>query len=74
MMLPRPGAGLRLYAGLMEDWAQWVLAGAREEDDEVFPVAANPTEEHANMLLARVEHLRAVIAPWMDEGSDPSDR
>ena len=65
-----PSSALRLYADLMDDWAKWVLSGAKESENNVFPVKAERTEKHATMLMTRTKHLREVIAPWMDESSD----
>ena len=59
--VPTPRAALETYCSLMEDWAEQVLSG--DQSYESFPVAAEPTEEHARMLLSRVEHLREVFAP-----------
>lgn len=56
-----PAAALEVYCGLMEDWAQAVLNGSSLDD--VFPVTAEPTTEHANMLLSRTKFIRECLIP-----------
>lgn len=56
----------------MDDWANWVLAGAKEQADAVFPVGAAATPDHAKMLLSRTKYLREKIVPWMEEDDESS--
>lgn len=58
---PNPAAALSGYADIMEDWANAVLTGSAL--DEVFPVHAAPTAEHANMLLSRIKFIRERLIP-----------
>lgn len=59
---PDPKEALEAYCELMEEWAEGVRAG---DVSECFPVEAAPTEEHARMLLSRVEYIREKIIPDM---------
>jgi hypothetical protein len=52
---------LEAYCELMEDWAERVLSGGDVSD--CYPVAAEPTAEHARMLLSRLEHVRQEFVP-----------
>ena len=61
-----PADALSIYVQIMEDWAQWVLHGCDKADD-VYPVRAEPTMEHARMLLSRTRYLADVVVPWMRE-------
>jgi len=58
---PTAPAALETYSGLMEDWAQGVLSGA--DISGCFPVSAEPTDEHARMLLSRLEYIRQEFIP-----------
>ncbi|MCL4694835.1 MAG: hypothetical protein KJ060_20260, partial [Candidatus Hydrogenedentes bacterium] len=60
-----PAAALEVYCGLMEDWAQAVLNGSSLDD--VFPVSAEPTPEHASMLLSRTKFIRERLIPIASE-------
>jgi len=52
-------SALERYCELMEDWAFNVLKGNSIE--ESFPVDAEPTQEHAEMLRSRIVFLRTEI-------------
>ena len=56
-----PPDALERYCGLMEDW----IAAVRDRRDlgEVYPVAAKPTAENADLLESRVGFLLAEIIP-----------
>jgi hypothetical protein len=54
-------AALELYCELMDDWAAAVMEG--HDLAEVFPIEAEPTQEHAQMLLSRVSFIREKILP-----------
>ncbi|MEQ8767162.1 MAG: hypothetical protein RL885_24845 [Planctomycetota bacterium] len=56
---PTPRAALEVYCELMDDWIGAVREGTSLE--EVYPVAAEPTEEHAAMLASRLTFLREEI-------------
>jgi hypothetical protein len=58
---PTPEAALRLYCAICQDWADNVLAGASLA--ESYPIAAEPTAEHAQMLLSRIEFIRKKLVP-----------
>jgi len=58
---PDPVCALEGYCELMDDWAKAVLDG--QSLDDVYPVKAEPTEEHARMLLSRLEFIRDRIIP-----------
>jgi hypothetical protein len=49
------------YCELMDDWVTVVRSGGNFEN--VFPVSAARTEEHADMLASRLEFLRQEIIP-----------
>jgi hypothetical protein len=52
-------SALERYCELMEDWAFNVLKGRSLEDS--FPVEAEATQEHAEMLRQRIVFLRSEI-------------
>jgi hypothetical protein len=52
---------LETYCELMEDWADRVLT--KGDISESFPVAADPTIEHAEMLKGRLEFIREKLIP-----------
>ena len=58
---PTPALALGLYCDLAQDWATCVL----EELDlsECYPIPVAPTQEHAHMLLSRVEFIRSELMP-----------
>lgn len=47
---------LDTYCGLMEEWSDQVIAGG--DLTHCYPVNAEPTLEHAQMLKSRVEFIR----------------
>lgn len=53
---PNPAEALEAYCELMEDWADKVIAG--DDLSASYPVAAEPTMEHAHMLKSRLEFIR----------------
>jgi len=59
--LPDPVTATRTYCDLMQDWVDAVRGGSSLDD--VFPVAAEPTTEHAEMLQTRLEFVRREIIP-----------
>ncbi len=58
---PDPISALIVYCKMMEDWAAAVESQVAL--DEVFPVAAAPTIESAEMLRTRVGFIRDRILP-----------
>jgi hypothetical protein len=58
-----PADALERYCGLMEDWISAVRNSTPLE--EVFPVAAEPDLEHADMLEKRIAFLLAQVIPLM---------
>lgn len=56
---PNPAAALSVYCDLMEDWIRAVRENTSLE--AVYPVAAEPTEQHAGMLASRITFLRERI-------------
>lgn len=60
-----PAEALERYCELMEDW----IAAVRDNGDfgEVYPVAAEPTVENADLLEKRVAFLLAEIIPRMTQ-------
>jgi len=51
-----PEAAVATYCALMNDWIEAVLTGG--DLDGVFPVDAEPTQENAESLLARLAFIR----------------
>ena len=62
---PEPITALHVYCELMEQWVWAIQDGG--DLTTVFPVAAQPTEEHAKMLESRIESLRINIIPVLSE-------
>ena len=58
---PTPALALRLYCAIAQDWSDNVLAGRDLSDSYPIPVA--PTQEHAEMLLGRVDFIRTKLIP-----------
>ena len=58
---PTPAVALRLYCAIAQDWADAVLTGRDRSDSYPIPVA--PTQEHAEMLLSRVDFIRRELIP-----------
>ena len=56
-----PAVALECYCGLMEEWA--VAARDGESVDECFPVDAEATPGHAEMLLTRIAFIRRELVP-----------
>lgn len=56
-----PADAIEVYCELMEDWANKVLSGGDLSDE--YPVEAEPTIEHAEMLLSRVDFIRQKLIP-----------
>lgn len=56
-----PAVALQLYCAIAQDWADAILT--RRDLSESYPIAAEPTEEHAKMLLNRIEFIRREIIP-----------
>lgn len=52
---------LQAYCELMDDWVAAVLHG--HSLDQVFPVRAAPTRDHAEMLASRMRFIREEIIP-----------
>jgi hypothetical protein len=57
----RPADALEVYCDLMEDWADNVIAAA--DLSASYPVAVEPTIEHAHMLKGRIEFIREELIP-----------
>jgi hypothetical protein len=58
---PNPKEALEAYCEMVEDWVNAVRNKTSLKD--VYPVAASPTEEHAQMLSSRIKLLREDIIP-----------
>ena len=58
---PTPALALELYCCIAQDWADNILAGRSLSDS--FPITAEPTIEHANMLKSRIEMYRNHYIP-----------
>lgn len=58
---PTPALALRMYAAIAQDWADNVVAGRDLSDS--YPIEVEPTREHAEMLLGRVEFIRNELIP-----------
>jgi len=58
---PDPAEALTAYCELMEDWAHAVQENSPLS--EMYPVAAVPTPEHAEMLLTRTRFIRERLIP-----------
>ena len=56
-----PADALRLYCAIAEDWAQNVLVGG--DVSQCYPIPAEPSREHAEMLLSRIAFLRENFVP-----------
>jgi hypothetical protein len=52
---------LAVYCNIAENWADRVIAG--EDVSECFPIAAEPTGDHARMLKSRIATLRKAFIP-----------
>jgi hypothetical protein len=58
---PTPADALETYCYFAEDWADHVLAGA--DLSACFPIKAEPTREHGEMLKSRVANIREMFIP-----------
>ena len=58
---PLPWLALELYCAIAQDWADNVLAG--RDLSESYPIPVEPTREHAEMLLSRIEFIRTELVP-----------
>lgn len=56
-----PARAMELYCCIAEDWANQVLAGDSLADS--YPIAVEPTEEHARMLTSRTAFIRKKLIP-----------
>lgn len=60
-MTPTPADALRMYCAIAQDWADNVLGSGKLSQS--YPIAVEPTREHAEMLLSRVEYIRKEFIP-----------
>ncbi|MFZ3006491.1 MAG: DUF4826 family protein [Phenylobacterium sp.] len=58
---PTPALALELYCAIAQDWADTVLSG--QDLSECYPIPVAPTQEHAEMLLRRIERIRSDFIP-----------
>jgi hypothetical protein len=58
---PTPALALQLYCAIAQDWADNVIAGRDLSDS--YPIPVEPTGEHAEMLLSRVDFIRTELIP-----------
>jgi len=58
---PTPSDALRLYFAIAQDWADNVVAG--RDLSESYPIDVEPTSEHAEMLLNRIDFIRREMVP-----------
>ncbi len=56
-----PARALELYCAIAQDWADRVLAN--DDLSESYPIPVAPTEEHAEMLLRRIDFIRKELIP-----------
>jgi hypothetical protein len=61
---PTPCDALRVYCSLVDEWIDAVTSRAPLTD--VFPVAAEPSEENAHLLRKRVGFIRNEIIPSLE--------
>ena len=64
---PTPALALQLYCAIAQDWADSVLAGS--DLSECYPVEVAPTQEHAEMLLSRIDFIRRELVPLAEVAS-----
>ena len=59
---------LERYCELMDQW----ITAVRNADDlsKVFPVSAEPTVKHADMLRSRIELLRSALIPRIERRTE----
>jgi hypothetical protein len=58
---PTPALALQLYCAIAQNWADTVLAGGDLSDS--YPIPVEPTRQHGEMLLSRVEFIRSKLIP-----------
>lgn len=58
---PTPALALKLYCAIAQDWADNVIAGNDLSDS--YPIEAAPTQEHAEMVLGRIDFIRTHLIP-----------
>jgi hypothetical protein len=58
---PTPALALQLYCAIAQDWADNVLAG--RDLSESYPIPIAPTQQHAEMLLGRIDFIRQELIP-----------
>lgn len=68
---PTPALALQLYCAIAQDWADNVLAGRDLSDS--YPIPVEPTQQHAEMLLSRVDFIRKELIPLALPGSSTGD-
>ena len=61
---PTPALAMRMYAAIAQDWADNVIAGRDLSDS--YPIEVEPTREHAEMLLGRVDFIRNELMPLVE--------
>lgn len=69
---PTPTLAIQLYCAIAQDWADSVLAGRDLSDS--YPIPVDPTAEHAEMLLSRIDTLRRTFLPEAAGHSSASGR
>jgi hypothetical protein len=67
---PTPALALQLYCAIAQDWADNVLAG--RSLSESYPIPVEPTREHAEMLLSRIDFIRTELIPRARESEEPA--
>ena len=61
---PDPASARRAYCDLMEEWASAVSAGKPLKG--IYPVAAAPTKDNAEMLNRRMTYIRDHLIPQIE--------
>ncbi|MDB5476529.1 MAG: hypothetical protein JWP49_2040 [Phenylobacterium sp.] len=56
-----PADALRLYCAIAQDWADNVMVG--RDLSQSYPIAVEPTREHAELLLSRIASIREMFMP-----------
>ena len=69
---PTPALALQAYCMIAQDWADNVLAHSDLSDS--YPIPVDPTVEHAEMLLSRIDTLRRTFLPEAIGRSSASGR
>jgi hypothetical protein len=65
---PTPALALELYCAIAQDWADNVMEGRDLSDS--YPIPVEPTKEHAEKLLSRIDFIRQKFVPLAD-GQEP---